>query len=137
MAEHIEHSLHDNGIHEITFLNAERHAVDAYMSLMDSLVTEMLENDSIGKLRLMVDLTKSHDLPSFSYITSKGRKLLHDHLKDRAKFHVRAGFVAKHDEIMVMSLAENFLKLMPVDMKVKVFEADMRDEAIIWILADE
>lgn len=137
MVEYIEHTLDENGIHEIIFLEAHHHAVDSYMNLMEALVKEMIESDEIDKLRVMVNLTKSPDLPSFSYITSKGRKLLHGHLKDRAKFHVRAAFVAKHDEMMVMSLAENFLKLMPVDMKAKVFDGALRDEAINWILSDE
>lgn len=137
MAEYIEHTVHDNGIHEITYLEANRHAVDVYIELMESLLEEMLEDDSIEKVRILVNLTKTRELPAFSYLTSQGRKLVHEHLKDRAKFRVRSAFLAKHDEIMVMSLAESFLKLMPVDMKIKIFEADLRDEAIQWILSDE
>lgn len=137
MAEHIEHIEHDNGIHEIIFLDASRHAVDEYMNTLEELVTPIVENNSVTKLFFIANLTQSHDLPSFSYITRQGRKLLHEHLSDRDKFHLRGAFLAKHDEVLVLSLAESFIKLMPVDMIMKVFEEESRDEAINWLLADE
>jgi stage II sporulation SpoAA-like protein len=137
MAEYIEHAVHDNGIHEITFLDTKREAVDAYMSLLESLIAEMLERDSPEKLAILLNLTQTSELPAFSYITKKGRHMLLGHLKDRDKLHVRTAFLAQQNAMMVLSLAENFIKLLPVDMQMKAFEGNQRDEAIDWVLADK
>ena len=137
MAEHIEHILHDNDVHEIIFLDANRHAVDAYMNLLESLIVEKIESGSTEKLHVLLNLTQTRDLPPFSYITKQGRKMLHEHMHDRGKLHLRTAFLARHDEMMVLSLAESFIKLMPVDMQVKVFEANQRDEAIDWVLSEQ
>lgn len=137
MAEHIEHILHDNGIHEILFLDANRQAVDAYMSQMELLVTERLESDSPEQLNILINLTQTHDLPPFSYLTKKVRHMLHEHLQDRGRLHLRNAILARHDAMMVMSLFESFMKLLPIDMEMKIFEANQRENAIHWILADE
>ena len=137
MAKHIEHTIHDNGIHEIIFLDANHEAVNIYIDLMETLITEMIESDVPQKLHLLLNLTRTQDLPAFSYVTKQGRKMLHGHLKDREKLHIRSAFLARHDEMMVLSLAESFIKLMPVDMTVKVFDENQHGEAINWILSNE
>jgi hypothetical protein len=137
MSQHIEHSLHDKGIHEITFWEANHDAVDTYINLMESLITEIMESDAPQKCRLLLNLTQTQDLPAFAYVTKQGRKMLHGHLKDREKLHLKAAFLARHDEMLVLSLAENFLKLMPVDMDMKIFDENQRDEATTWLLSEK
>lgn len=137
MAEHIEHKVHDNGIHEVIFLIADHEVVDRYMNLMEALIEKIIDSDSPQKLSILLDMTRTLDLPPFSYITRQGRKLLHDHLKGRDKLHLRTAFLARHDELLVLSLAENFFKLLPVDIHMRVFEAGQREQAISWLLAEE
>lgn len=137
MSEHIEYIEYDNGIHEFIFLNTNREAVNDYVNQLEALIKAMIEDDSATMLRFMVNLTETRDLPAFSYITNQGRRMLQGFLKDRGKFHLRGAFLAKQNKMMVLSLTESFIKLIPVDINVKVFEENSRDEAINWLLADE
>ena len=137
MSETVEHIVHENGINEIILHKDDRQVVDDYMAIIETLLIEEIEREEDQPVRILVDLTKTLNVPPFAYITTKGRKILSKHYKDRDKIHVRGILLAKHDEMTIVSLAEALFKLLPVDAKMKPFEGRHRVQAIEWLLADD
>lgn len=137
MSDNIEHIIHENGINEIILHADDREVVDAYMGVVEGLVTAAIESEDSSTIHLLVNLTQTRNAPPFSYITKKGRNLLHEHFKDRKKFQLRSVLLARQDEMTIVSLAESFFRLLPVDAKMKAFESHQRDNAIAWLLSDE
>lgn len=136
MSEHIEYIVHENGINEIILHADDREVVDEYMNTIEKLIVQEIEDDSITIVRLLVNLTQTRNIPPFAYITKKGRRMLHEHFRDRDKIHLRGVMLARHDEMTIASLAETFIKLLPIDAQMKPFEGNQREEAIAWLLSD-
>jgi len=130
----IEHIEHDAGYHEVIFLADSRPAVDAHMAVVKTLLQDAIASDEIVTVHLVINLTQIKNVPPFAYLTKSGRKILQQFAKNRDKLHLRGVFLAKHNEMSILSLAENFIKLLPVDATIKPFED--RHAAIAWLLKD-
>ena len=134
MSDLITVTEHDNGIHEIKFHEATRHAVDEYLHTVESILTKQIAGQE-AIAHILLDLTDS-GVPPFAYITQQGRKLLHEHHRERAAIHLRLAFLAKDGAKTVLSLAEAFIKMLPIDASFKVFDWTKRHEAEDWLLSN-
>ena len=134
MSETVNLTEHDNGIHEVVFHEATRQAVDDYMTIVTSIIEKQLAGAE-AKVHLLVDLSES-GAPPFAYITQEGRKMLHEHHHDREGIHLKGAFLAKDSTKTVLSLAETFIKMLPIDASFKVFDWTKRHDAEDWLLND-
>jgi hypothetical protein len=134
MPEELEIISHEHGIYELIFHSETRQIVDEYFAWLETMVIPLAEGSETGQVRLIVNFSQIRDLPSFSYLTNQGRKLLERHSEIRGKLHIRGAFLARQDEMMVLSLVESFFKLLPIDAKLKAFQAHEREKAIAWLL---
>lgn len=134
MSSLVEHVVHENGIHEIIFHDSSRAAVDAYMDLLESIAFEHVE---AGKTVLaLVNFTQVHTIPPIAYLTKKGRGLIHEHLGDRDKLHLRGAMLAPSEMQITLSLAQTFINLLPIDFTMQTFLPEQRSAAIDWILGN-
>jgi hypothetical protein len=132
MTEHITLTEHDNGIHEIKLHAATRQVVDEYFTHIEAI----LKKQVVGQepvASILVDLSES-GAPPFTYLTQQGRKLLHEHHRERDAIHVKIAFLAKDSTKTVLSLAEAFVKLLPIDASFKIFDWTKRHDAEEWLL---
>lgn len=136
MSDNVEHIIHENGINEFILHSDDRGVVDEYISYLEELVVKAIENDGNDKIHVLINLTQTQNIPPFTYITKQERNLLHKYHDDRDKIHIRSAALARHDEMTIISLFEAFLKLLPVDAKVKSFESNQREQAIEWLLEE-
>jgi hypothetical protein len=134
MSEHLEAILHENGIHELIFHSEHRQVVDEYFAWIEATVLKLAETSDTVNIRLLLNFVHARDLPPFTYLTSQGRKLLSHHSQDLAKLHIRGAFLARQDEMLVLSLIETFFKILPIDAKMKPFPVNEREKAIAWLL---
>jgi hypothetical protein len=135
MSEHVELIEHDDGIHEIIFHEATRQAVDDYMILVERIIEKQIAGREPVACVL---LNLSHSgVPPFAYITQKGRSLLHEHHKERDAIHLKSAFLAKDSAKAVLSLAETFIKMLPIDATFKVFDWTKRSDAEAWLLSND
>jgi hypothetical protein len=132
MTEHITLTEHSNGIHEIKWHAATRQVVDEYFTHIEAI----LKKQVVGQepvAYILVDLSQS-GAPPFTYLTQQGRKLLHEHHRERDAIHVKIAFLAKDSTKTVLSLAEAFVKLLPIDASFKIFDWTKRHDAEEWLL---
>ena len=134
MGELITVTEHRNGIHEIRFHTATRHAVDEYLQTVESILSRQVAGQE-AVAHLLLDLTDS-GVPPFAYIIQQGRKILHEHHRERDVIHLRLAFLAKDGDKTVLSLAETFVNMLPIDATFKVFDWTKRHEAEEWLLSN-
>jgi hypothetical protein len=134
MPELLTFTEHPDGIHEIKFHEATRQVVDEYLPLLESILKKQIAGQE-PVAHLLLDLSES-GAPPFTYITQQGRKLLHEHLYDRDSIHLKTAFLAKDSTKTVLSLAETFVSMLPIDATFKVFDWTKRNEAEEWLLTD-
>jgi len=134
MRECVELIEQDNGIHELIFHEATRQAVDDYIVLVAQIINKQIAGNE-SAAHILMNLTES-GAPPFTYVTQQGLALLHEHLKDRSQIHIKSAFLAKESTKTVLSLAEAFVEMLPIDVTFKVFDWTKRGEAEEWLMSD-
>lgn len=129
----IEIIQHENDIVEVIFLDNDRAAVDAYLTYIEAMLLEKAEQEA--QARLIVNFSRS-GIPSMSYITGKIRNLLREHADKRRLLHLRGAFIASADDSLMLSLAETFTNILPIDATMKVFKIENYDDAKEWLTND-
>ena len=132
MAEHLTLTEHSNGIHEIKFHAATREVVDEYFTQVEAILKKQIAGQE-PVAHILLDLSES-GAPPFSYLTQQGRKLLHEHHHERDAIHLKTAFLAKDSTKTVLSLAESFVKMLPIDASFKIFDWTKRRDAEEWLL---
>lgn len=135
MSDYLTLIEHDNGIHELIFHEATRHAVDEYLGIVETILEKQLAGGE-AIIHLLIDLSEA-GAPPFAYITQQGRKMLHEHHKERDAIHLKSAFLAKDSTKTVLSLAETFVKMLAIDASFKVFDWTKRHDAEDWLLNHE
>src|SRR5262245_35263523 len=134
MTEHLTLIEHDNGIHEIILHAATRQAVGEYFILVETILKKQIAGQE-PVAHLLLDLSES-GAPPFTYLTQQGRKMLHEHHHERDAIHLKMAFLAKDNTKTVLSLAESFVKLLPIDATFKIFDWTKRHDAEEWLLSN-
>ena len=132
MTEHITLTEHPNGIHEFKFHEATRQVVDEYFAQVETILKKQIAGQE-PIAHILLDLTDS-GVPPFSYLTQQGRKLLHEHHHERNAIHLKTAFLAKDGAKTVLSLAETFVQMLPIDASFKIFDWTKRHDAEKWLL---
>ena len=134
MTEHITVTEHDNGVHEIIFHAATRQVVDEYFTQVEAILKKQIAGQE-PLAHILLDLSES-GVPPFSYLTRQGRKMLHEHHHERDAIHLRMAFLAKDSTKTVLSLAESFVKMLPIDATFKIFDWTKRHDAEEWLVSN-
>ena len=134
MTEHITVIEHDNGVHEIILHEATRQVVDDYFTQVEAILKKQIAGQEL-LAHILLDLSES-GAPPFSYLTQQGRKMLYEHHHERDAIHLRMAFLAKDSTKTVLSLAEAFVKLLPIDVTFKIFDWTKRHDAEEWLLSN-
>lgn len=134
MTEHLTLIEHTNGIHEIILHAAIRQVIDEYViHVKRILINQIAGQESVA--HILLDVSKS-GAPPFAYLTQQGRKLLHEHHHERDAIHLKMAFLAKDSTKTVLSLAEAFVKMLPIDVAFKMFDWTKRNDAEEWLLTN-
>lgn len=124
----VTYQLLDNGIHEFTFHESSTRALDVWIAKVEE-VNKAAPRDQ--PIRSIYDQSVSGMQP-LTYamrVSQDMAKRVPDRPPSRTVFLIKPGFV--------ISLLDAFIRLMRGRDKVRYLNADQRDEAIRWLLADD
>ena len=130
LVELVEHS---EGYHEVVFHDGSRLAVEAYMTILESMMIKHVEANDTA--RVLINLSEGK-VPSITLMGQNVRRLLHEHRNERERLHLRGAFLASSTDAMILSLSQSFIALMPIDANMHTFTSEHRADAIAWLLED-
>lgn len=124
---------HPEGYYEAIFHDGSRDAVAMYIDMVEKLILHHLEAQDTA--RLLINLSEGK-MPPIAALSQQARRMLQQHRQDREKLHMRGAFLATSDEALILTLAQSFIKLMPIDANMQTFTTEHRAKAIVWLLED-
>jgi hypothetical protein len=120
----------DNGIHELTFRESSREAIDEFFHHVESILKN---TDPSSVARYILDVTQADRPVSMMGIIQRFRKL-ETQMPRRAKGRT----AILHPQGSMLSFVDGLIRaLAPTQDITRFFPVEKRAEAIAWVLSDE
>lgn len=129
--EYVTYEQLDNGIHRIELRDNARTSVDAYLQIVDKVISDAIE-EQVDLVRMMIVIS-SDQMPSLQYLANGAKKVLARH-PNRPNF--RNVYVFRHN--FMANLLQMFIKMIVQRSsdKMNFFPMKNLDEAMVWLLED-
>lgn len=122
--------LLDNGIHEFTFRESSREAIDQFFGQLAEILQTTPTTDT---LRYLVDITLGDKQVSLTKMSWRFRRL-----DMEIPVRARGRTAILHNPGALISFVDGFIRaLAPLKDVTRFFPVDRRDEAIAWVLSEE
>jgi hypothetical protein len=123
---------HPHNVYEIRMHKKTRQAVDVMAGHMWALIESWDIDEHGDEMRLLINMSES-GVPSVTYAMRKIRNWFSENSSDLNKIHIREAYLAPSGSEIVLSLADSFAKILPLDIEVKFFPAHDYDGAMTWL----